>query len=94
MDTEQITGFEFLVERPDGSRAWERIHGAGGLVGDGTLYQFAGGSQPTAVHCAALLSRARRVVRDGARILLDPDAPPARRYTTIHGVKVHACRPR
>lgn len=95
MDTKRrINGFEFLVERSDGSRTWERIQGAGGLVGDGTLYQFDDGSEPTAVHCAALLSRARQVVCDGARILLDPDAPPAERFATIHGVTLHACRPR
>lgn len=97
--THPVYGFEFLVEHPCGKRTWERIHGAGGFIGDGTLYQFSDGAEPSHVHCAALLSHARRWTRqranavDGIRVLVNADAPPAERFTTIHGATLHACRP-
>jgi len=86
-----IYGFEFQLARDGAPLGWFRVQGAGGLFGDGSLYQFDDGKPVGHIRLLRLQTRLKAkcdamVRAEGAAlVLVDPDAAPADRYRWIDG---------
>jgi len=88
---QRVFGFEYgLARMGEGDLGWYRVMGHGGFFGDGCLYQFADGSEPSFETMCRLKARCARMVQDEgyALVLVDPDAEPSKRFRKLKGVKV------
>jgi hypothetical protein len=91
----RVYGFEFALSRAGESLGWHRVQGHGGLFGDGCLYRFDNGGEPSGKLLRRLRGECARMVQSEgyALVLVDPDAAPSERHTKLKGVEVTDIRP-